>query len=601
MLEQQLKSLPDSSGVYKFFDIEDKLLYVGKAKVLKNRVKSYFKFTPHLLPANKLSPRITKMIHETKRLEYIVSSNEYDALILENSLIKELKPKYNILLRDDKTYPYISLDLTQEFPRFEITRKIEKNSKIRYFGPFSTGARDILEALYLCHNLVQKKSCIKSKKACLFYQIQRCHAPCENKINKENYFKIVESAKSNLIDRKKLISKLHTKMLNASEALNFEEAAKLRDLQNGITNTLHTISLDLAKVENFDLFAIQTEKNIASFMQLFIREGKVVSSIKKVVKNSLEYDRDELYKRILLQFYKTNAETIPKTIFTAHEFEYKEDILNYVSHRFDKKIIIKKPQRGDKLALSKIALENAKENLEKYKLSATTNNTEKELQSFFDLSLTPIRIEAFDNSHHGGDAPIGSMIVYEDGEWKKDAFRIFNLQSKDEYSQMRELLTRRIAHFKDEPAPDLWLIDGGATLLKLAKQLLDEHDISIDLLAIAKEKRDFKAYRAKSKAQDIVYTLKSDFKLSTSDLKLQMLQKLRDEAHRFAITSHRKRKQKNDMKIELSQIPHIGPATIKKLLSYFGDFESIYNASKNELKKVIGEKNAINLYDFLRK
>lgn len=204
-LEEKLKELPNNAGVYQYFDKEGHLLYIGKAKVLKNRVKSYFKFTPTLAPADKLSPRIFKMISEVKSLEWIVVPNEHDALILENSLIKQLKPKYNILLRDDKTYPYIVIDYKEDFPRLEITRKVLKDKNIKYFGPYSTGARDMLDSIYEIIPLVQKKSCIKGKEACLFHQINKCHAPCIGKISKEDYAKLIQEALEYIYNKSKIV------------------------------------------------------------------------------------------------------------------------------------------------------------------------------------------------------------------------------------------------------------------------------------------------------------------------------------------------------------------------------------------------------------
>ncbi len=599
MLERELQNLPLSAGVYKFYDKQNKLLYIGKAKILKNRVKSYFKFTPSLLPANKLSQRIQKMINEAFHLEFIVSPSEYDALILENSLIKELKPKYNILLRDDKTYPYIAIDMDEEFPRFEITRKIDKKKSIKYYGPFSNSANDILKALYLTCKLVQKKACLKEKKACLFYQINRCLAPCVGKISKKEYASIVVEATELLVDRKKLISKVETKMIEASQNLNFEEAAHLRDMQKAIKNSLHVIHLDLAKIESFDLFAIEIIGNVASIMRLFIREGKVVSSIDNIVKNSNGYELGELYKRALLQFYNEKTKLINTQIIVADEFEEYSDIKHVLEEKYGKKISIITPQKGDKLKLINIARENAKEKLSQY-LNKNSNSILEEIKDLFDLKKTPYRVEVFDNSHISGDSPVGCMITYEE-KFLKANYRVFNLQSKDEYGQMKELLTRRIKNFKKDSPPDLWVLDGGSTLLKLAKKLLLEHEQQIDLLAIAKEKRDSKAMRAKSKANDTIYTLNYDFKLPTSDKRLQLIQKLRDEAHRFAITTHRKKKLSTDMKIDLLEVKGIGNATIKKLISYFGTFENIHKASLNELKSVIGERNSQKLHNFLNK
>lgn len=599
MLEREIKNLPISAGVYKFYDKEGKLLYIGKAKILKNRVKSYFKFTPELRPANKLSPRIYKMITEAHKLEFIISPSEYDALILENSLIKEMKPKYNILLRDDKTYPYIAIDFNEDFPRFEITRKIEKKSNIKYYGPFSNSANDILNALYLTCKLVQKKSCVKGGKACLFHQINRCHAPCINNITKKDYKNIVDEATALLLNRKKLITRLEDKMIEASERMNFEEAAILRDMQKSIKNSLHVIHLDLAKIENFDLFSIVIIGNIASIMRLFIREGKVVSTIHNIIKNSNGYELGELYKRALIQFYNEETKLINPNIITADEFEEIDDVKHLLEQKYNKTISIKTPKIGEKLKLITIAKENAKELISQY-LNKNSNNILEEIKELFDLRKTPIRIEIFDNSHISGEAAVGCMVTYEE-KFLKEHYRIFNLQSKDEYGQMTELLTRRIENFKKDSPPDLWVLDGGSTLLKLAAKLLKDHEQDIDLLAIAKEKKDAKAMRAKSKANDTIYTLLYDFKLPTSDKRLQLIQKLRDEAHRFAISSHRKRKLSNDMKVDISEVNGIGPASIKKLLSYYGTFENIYKSSLNELKSVLGEKNSKNLYDFLNK
>lgn len=599
MLERELKNLPSSAGIYKFYDINNKLLYIGKAKILKNRVKSYFKFTPNLSPANKLSPRIYKMISEAHRLEFIISPSEYDALILENSLIKEMKPKYNILLRDDKTYPYIAIDLSEDFPRFEITRKVVKKSSIKYYGPFSNSANDILNALYLTCKLVQKKSCLKGKESCLFHQIDRCHAPCIGKITKEEYKTIVDDATELLLNRKKLIARLENKMTQAAENLNFEEAATLRDMQKSIKNSLHVIHLDLAKAENFDLFTIEIIGNVASIVRLFIREGKVVSSIQNIVKNSNGYEHNELYKRALIQFYNEETKLVNSQIFTAHEFEDSSDVAYLLEQKYSKKVSIKTPKIGEKLKLINIAKENAKELLSQY-LNKNNGSLLEEVKELFDLKKIPMRIEIFDNSHISGEHPVGCMVTYEE-KFIKEHYRIFNLKSRDEYGQMRELLTRRIENFKKDSPPDLWILDGGSTLLKLAANLLKDQEQNIDLLAIAKEKKNAKAMRAKSKAKDVIYTLDYDFKLPTSDKRLQLVQKLRDEAHRFAISSHRKRKLSSDMKIDLLQVNGIGEATIKKLLSYFGTFEKIYASSKNELKLVIGDKNSEKLYNFLNK
>ena len=287
-LEEKLKLLPTNPGVYQYFDKNGNLLYIGKAKVLKNRVKSYFNFTPQLRPSHRLSPRIHKMISEVQTLEWIVVPNENDALILENSLIKQLKPKYNILLRDDKTFPYIYIDYGEDFPRLEITRKIFNNKKIKYFGPYSSGARDMLDSIYEIVPLVQKKACIKGKEACLFHQIKRCKAPCVGKINKEDYSLIVEQALEFIYNKNKLITKLKEKMLEYSEDFRFEDAMKLRDRIVTIEKSQLKTGLDFASNDDFDLFCVSNNSTRAVIVKMFIREGKLVSleEIKNARNNS---------------------------------------------------------------------------------------------------------------------------------------------------------------------------------------------------------------------------------------------------------------------------------------------------------------------------
>ena len=265
-LLEKLKQLPNDAGVYQYFDKDGHLLYIGKAKILKNRVKSYFKFTPKLLPADKLGPRIYKMISEVVSCEWIVVPNEHDALILENSLIKQLKPKYNILLRDDKTYPYIVIDYNQDFPRLEITRRILKEKNVKYFGPYSTGAKDMLDSIYEIVPLVQKKSCVSGKKACLFHQIQKCLAPCENKISKEDYAKIVETALEYIYNKSKLITKLNERMSQYANNFRFEEAMTLRDRIKTIEKSQIKSGIDLATNEDIDIFAITASSSFVAFL-----------------------------------------------------------------------------------------------------------------------------------------------------------------------------------------------------------------------------------------------------------------------------------------------------------------------------------------------
>jgi excinuclease ABC subunit C len=599
-LEDKLKELPHQSGVYQYFDQEGHLLYVGKAKVLKNRVKSYFKFTPYLQPAEKLGPRIYKMISEVKNIDWIVVPNEHDALILENSLIKQLKPKYNILLRDDKTYPYIYINLSEEFPRLEITRKVLKGNQIKYFGPYSSGARDILDSIYEIVPLVQKKTCIKGKKACLFYQINKCLAPCEGKISSQEYKKMVLVALEYIYNKNRLIAKLQERMEEYAADFRFEEAMILRDRIKTIEKSQVKTGMDFASNENLDIFAIKQGLKRAVVVRMFIRDGKLASSNHDYIKldfidEQSVLDLDEMYERAIINYYNHEIPVLPKEVIIASDIENQEELQHFLYERLGKKIALTFPKVGKKREIINVALNNCEELL---RIDASKNKITvyRELQTLFGLQRLPLRIESFDNSHLMGQACVGAMVVWEEKFIKED-FRHYNLDANDEYAQMREMLMRRVENFENNPAPDLWVIDGGLTLLKLAYDIVESVGVNIDIIAIAKEKIDAKAHRAKGKAKDILhYKYESEFKelrLQSSDARLQFIQRLRDEAHRFVINFHKKQKRKEDKQISLLQLHGIGEAKVKKLLFYFGTFEEIKQATLANLKEVLNEKDAI--------
>lgn len=603
-LEDKLKQLPLDAGVYQYFDQNGRLLYIGKAKVLKNRVKSYFKFTPKLAPSDKVSPRIHKMISEVASLEWIIAPNEHDALILENSLIKQLKPKYNILLRDDKTYPYITLDTNELFPRLEITRKIVQNKHIKYFGPYSTGARDMLDSIYEIIPLVQKKSCIKGKEACLFHQIKKCHAPCEGKISQIDYAKLIDEALEYIYNKSKLISKLKLKMEEYSTDFRFEEAMKLRDRIKTIEKSEIKSGMDLASNEDIDLFAVKNNQKKAVIVRMFIRDGKLASSSHDFIKldfmeENTSVEMDEVYERAIVNYYDNELPLLPKEILVASPMEEIAELETFLFEQFKRKIPIKFPKSGKKKDLLNIALNNCDELL---RLDSSKNNVTvyEEIHKLFDLQRIPQRVESFDNSHMMGQATVGAMVVWDEGFVKKD-FRQYNLDSKDEYSQMREMLMRRVESFEKNPAPDLWVIDGGETLLKLAYDIVQSVGVDLDIVAIAKEKVDAKAHRAKGAAKDVLhYKQDHEFKelrLKTSDARLQFVQRQRDEAHRFVINFHKKQKRREDKQISLLQLHGIGEAKVKKLLLYFGTFQNIKDATLEELNNILNEKDAKLIYN----
>ncbi|RAX51998.1 excinuclease ABC subunit UvrC [Helicobacter sp. 11-8110] len=594
-----LKKLPSQSGVYHYFDSEGRLLYVGKAKNLKNRVKSYFRFTPKLSVAPNLSARITQMVSQIAFMRYIVVENENDALILENSFIKQLKPKYNILLRDDKTYPYLCVDMSVDFPRIVLTRKILKSPNIRYFGPYSSGARDLLDSLYEVFTLAQKESCLKGKKACLFYQIKRCLAPCEGKVSKEAYQEILQKALECIHNPKKILSILEKKMEFLSENLRFEEAMVLRDRISKIKQINPLSSVDFARMEDLDIFALESEGNRGVLVKFFVREGRVVSSASNVIKSQYEINFEEVYTQSLINYYSNTLPIKPKQVLIPYNFgEKREELEAFLVKQLGKKIPIHFPKSGDKKKLCDLALQNARETL---KINVTNEEALLlALKELFSLQSIPYKIEIFDTSHHRGKQCVGAMVVYEEG-FIKESYRHYLLEGSDEYSQMREMLERRIADFSIDSPPDLWVLDGGIGQINLAKDLLSSVGVNLEVIGIAKEKLDAKAHRAKGRALDILRDeKKQEYRLSSSDKRLQFLQKLRDEAHRFAITFHQKQKQKTMQQSKILEIKGIGKATQKRLLSYFGSFEAIKEASLEELEKVLSKNLAKSVYECLK-
>lgn len=586
-MQAVIQNLPSCAGVYQYFDSNGKLLYVGKAKNLKNRVKSYWRFNPEFKPNETQSSRIIKMLYEAISLEYIVVETEEDALILENSLIKQLKPKYNILLRDDKTYPYIYIDESAAYPRFEITRKVIKGKHITYYGPFPTGGKALLDALYEVYPLVQKKSCLREGKACLFYQIKKCLAPCESKVTPEAYEEIVIQAKTSIIKRKNLISTLEERMTDLAMQERYEEAASIRDNIGAISSLTISSNIDLANALNLDIFAIQNGDEKGVIVKLFMRDGKIISSAYSYFRHTHIFDENEAYKQALLEFYTIDSPNISKQILTAHTFEDSKQVATTLSDRFGRKIEILTPQRGPKAKLISLAMQNCEELLRK-----TQNDTvmEQKIADLFDLSVIPYRIETFDNSHLMGAATVGGMVVWDENDWDKNTYRRYTLHERDEYGQMKEMLSRRIENFKEEPAPDLWILDGGQANLNLAKTLLKAANVNLDVIAIAKEKLDAKAYRAKGAAKDMIYTSHGLFELKSNDKRLHWIQRQRDEAHRYAIAYHQNKKRKEDTQISLLNKKGIGKATVKKLIDYFGTFEAIENASQEEIEKVTNKK-----------
>ena len=591
-----IRNLPQTAGIYQYFDAKGQLLYIGKAKNLKNRVKSYWVLTPSLRPNSSLNPRIFKMLSETVSMHYIVVNSEHDALILENSLIKQLKPKYNILLRDDKTYPYIYIDQTQRYPRFEITRKVIDSKNVKYFGPYSVGAKELLDSIYELTKLVQKKSCLGGKKACLYYQIKKCLAPCEFNVQETLYLKEIDKAIGFIENKKELLKQLKEKMFFYADELRFEEANEIKTRIQKIEKSNISSQIDLATNDNYDIFVVSHKENRAVVVRIFMRNGKIISSSHDFIYLNEGFDKDELYYRALLEFYAKEIPPIIAPILVAESFESEELLKEYLSVLFQRKAEINVPKIGDKKRLIELALLNANELLSKTKVD-DSYELSLSLGELYQLQRVPLRIEVFDNSHMSGQATVGAMAVYDGGTFDKKSYRNYHLDSRDEYSQMREMLTKRIESFEKNTPPDLWVLDGGTTLLSLAIDLLASNGVFLDVIAISKEKIDAKSHRAKGEAKDIVHTKEKSFNLKTTDKRLQFVQRLRDEAHRLAITFHKKTKLKLDQESQLLSLNGISKAKIQKLLNYFGTFEMIKHASEADIASLLNQKDAKSIKD----
>jgi len=429
--------------------------------------------------------------------------------------------------------------------------------------------------------------------------MEKCLAPCEGKVSKDEYKKLLDEAIGFLQNKTTLLSKLQDKMISLSTKMRFEEAMDLRDRIKTIEKSQVQSTLDFAKDEDYDLFTVKLGVSKAVVIRMFIRGGKLISTNHNYINISQDMQElDEIYKSALVNYYSSDLPFVPKNILIGDTLEEIEDIEAFISSKYSMKVKLSIPKIGIKKQLLDVAFKNCDELL---KLQKDTKITlYDDIKKLFSFESEAKRFECFDNSHMMGQATVGAMIVWDDNNFTKDDYRLYNLEQKDEYAQMRELLTRRVEKFEQNPPPDMWVIDGGLTLLKLANDICQSVGVNIDMVAISKEKVDAKAHRAKGSAKDILYTLDDIFKLSTSDKRLQFCQRLRDEAHRSAINFHKKQKRKEDKQISLLDIKGIGKAKVTKLLNYFGTFELVKNSSVDQLKEVLNEKDSILIYNHFK-
>ncbi|HCY52448.1 MAG TPA: excinuclease ABC subunit C [Clostridiales bacterium] len=592
VVEDKLKILPTDPGVYIMKDDGGHVIYVGKAKNLKNRVRQYFFNTVK-------TEKVMAMVSHIKDFDYIIVNSEIDALSLENNLIKKYKPKYNILLKDDKTYPYIKVNLKEKFPYFYITRKIKKDGG-KYFGPFMGGinAQEVLELVNLTYKLrpCSVKITEKPKRECLNYHIGKCLSPCSGRVSEEDYMKSVNAALDFLSggDDSRPEEILKEAMLRHAENEEFEAALACRERLKSLEKLKVKRITALNRFIDADVISMADNGLSTVFSMLNIRKGRMLGA-KNLSEENVYFDKSEGLADFITGYYK-NAAEIPSEIIVFTEPADTELLETYLTGLADKKISVTVPVKGVRKQLVDMAGVNAEDYLKKsverirHKTDMTINACQK-LQRVLNLSKYPKRMECYDISHISGVDKVGSMVVFTDGE--KDAaeyrrFKIKTVEGNNDFESLKEVLKRRLSKLgTDEeekfPKPDLIIIDGGKGQLSSVKQIFDELNVKdIDLVSLAKQEEE-------------VFTLHSDRSvlIDKSDYALRLLQRIRDEAHRFAITFNRSLRGKRSLVSVLDGIDGVGKVKKKALLEKFKDLSGIMNAKKEDLMTVDGIGEAL--------
>jgi excinuclease ABC subunit C len=609
-LKEKIDLAPRKTGVYLMKDKEGRIIYVGKAKNLKSRIRSYFQGTD----SRYMVPFLVSRVHD---LDLILTNTEKEALILENNLIKEHRPRYNVYFRDDKSYFNIRIDETDHFPWFQLIRRPKKDGAT-YFGPYpsSVSAKDTLHFLQQIFPLRTCKSneFRRRRRPCIEYEIKRCLAPCCDRIGAEEYRGLVRDVIAFLEGRTgKLVSDLKARMARASEEMNFEEAARIRDRIAAVEETLEKQRIVSMAFKDQDVFGYWREDDLIQICVLHVRDGKILGHKKFPLFRSV-LDSSEILSSSLKQYYDEEL-FIPGEILVSEPLEDMETIQEWLTERKKKKVLLIRPFKGERKGLIRIAEKNA-ENIFKTDRSveAETARTLSALRDILHLRKLPGRIECFDISTLGGQSAVGSMVTFTDGRPDKTGyrhFRIKHVKGMDDYGMMLEVLGRR--YRQKENLPDLVMLDGGKGQLRMAVSVFHEQGIQdLDIIALAK-KADLDTgekvtalhgRKGIRKGEDRVYLpgRKDPVYLTKYPASLFLLQRIRDEAHRFAVSYHRKLMEKRDLRSILDDFPGVSQARRSALLAYFGDIGRMKEASKKDLQEVqgIGAKMAVKIQNYLR-
>lgn len=612
--EEELKKLPGKPGVYIMRDAADTILYVGKAVNLHNRVRSYFRENIGR------GPMIDKMVTLIARFEYIVTDSELEALVLENNLIKEHSPKYNTLLKDDKTYPYIKVTVGEDFPRILFSRQMKKD-RSRYYGPY-TSAASVKDTIELLNKLFCLRTCNRSlprdigkERPCLNYHIKQCMAPCQGYIDREQYRQQLAQALEFLNGNyNKILRDLEEKMKAAAQELEFEEAARYRDLYNSVKSVSQKQKITDSALDDKDIIALHRDETDAVVQVFFVRDGKLIGREHYYMTHVSGIEKEEILEDFVKQFY-AGTPFIPRELMLQYDITDSELVERWLSQRKGSRVHIRVPKIGSKEKLVELAAQNAKLVLsqDKEKLKREEGRTigaVKEIAGWLGLSCAD-RMEAFDISNISGFENVGSMVVYEKGKPKRSDYRKFRIKTvagPDDYACMKEVLTRRLVHGLEESRelaerdmdqeygsftkfPDLLLMDGGRGQVNIALSVLEELGIRIPVCGMVKDDN----HRTRG-----LYYNNVEIPIDTRSEGFKLITRIQDEAHRFAIEYHRSLRSKAQVKSQLDDIPGVGPARRKALMRHFRSMEEIRAASVEELMQApeIPQNVAEEIYRF---
>ncbi|MBO5441847.1 MAG: excinuclease ABC subunit UvrC [Alphaproteobacteria bacterium] len=592
ILKDNVKIAPEAPGVYRMLNENNEVLYVGKAKNIKKRIVAYTRI-------DQLSIRLQRMVAEVRKMEFIIVENENRALVVENELIKKLHPKYNILLKDDKSYPHLMLNLREEYPALRKFRG-NRSDGCRYFGPYAS-ATAVNEVMDVIQKVFMLRSCRDNvfknrERPCLLYQIKRCSAPCSGKISHEEYAELVKEVVSFLEGKNTTIQQeLSEKMQTAAEAENFEQAIVLRERIKALTGIQTHANLEYAGLKSVDIIGIAQKDGWFCIEIFFIRGGQNCGNAPYFIKQTEEADGAEVLEAFLSNFYTNHLP--PKEIFVSENLENKdflEDALNTKISTFSK---------GNKFKLIENAKKNALAAIERRLAENKSIRANlEEMRQYFDLPTIPQRIEIYDNSHNQGSYAVGAMVVATPEGFDKKSYRTFNIKdptiTNDDFAMMKEVLKRRFDRMSEENRPDVILLDGGLGQLHAVHDILKDYDLSkISIIAISKGPD-------RNAGKEFYHQLgKESFALPYRSAIAFYLQTLRDEAHRFAIGTHRKKRAKSMMKSSLDEIEGIGAKRKRELLNHFGSVAAVKDASIEDIAKVpgISKKTAENIYNCFHK